>query len=102
MPLQETVANIVNKQLDSLLIRGAQVETEVFNRLDAVIDTSFIRPDVPQPLEPLAEDYTTNHYNDLDSTDAEAVPTMPTSESRTSSALLQLQEAIANVQVRRL
>lgn len=101
--MQDTIRNIFIKQLDSLLVRGTQVETEVLDRVSDVIDTSMFRPEIPHPLEQAEEPADTANdasYQNLHE-GADAPPTMPTSQSRTASALLQLQDAIASIQVRR-
>lgn len=98
--MQEKITDILSKQVDGLLVRGKQVEMEVWERVDAMIDTSRIRPEVPQPLEqPPGEPDNTYFDRSVDS--GVAMPAvMPTAQSRSASALLQLQEAIAGIQVR--
>lgn len=94
--------NILNKQLDGLLVRGTQVEMELFGQVDAVIDTSMIRPEYPQPLEQPPEEPAQTPIDPLQTVDLGAgMPyTMPTAQSRSASALLQLQDAITGIQVR--
>lgn len=93
------IASILNKQLDALLVRGTQLEIEVLDRVDAVIDTSLIRPAFPQPLEQPEEITQPAADFSLQREDDEDVD-MPTEQSRSASALLQLQDAIASIQVR--
>lgn len=72
---------------------------ELLERVDAVMDTSMIRPEVPQPLEQPPDEPEFADLERLEDEEGIIPAAMPTAQSRSSSALLQLQEAIAGIQV---
>jgi hypothetical protein len=93
------ITDIISSRLDALLVRGTQVEAELMDRVDAALNTSVIRPAVPQPLEspPDVRVGVASAYIEQEEAD---IPTeMPTAQSRRAAALLQLQEAISSIRV---
>jgi hypothetical protein len=100
--MQDRVKDIVNTQIDDLLVRGARIEMEVFERLESVLPgdaTTFLKPNVPDPLEQPQDSGTTTMTINFETVDTESVPKMPSMQSRSAAALLQLKAAIKDVQV---
>lgn len=109
--MQEAVARVVDGQLDTILVRGTELEETFWTQIEPVLPSGAA--DLLRPSHPFLDDWDTVNEpivitepepNYLD-TEVEAPivvgrAAMPTAESRSSAALVQLRSAVIELQVR--
>lgn len=109
--MQEAVARVVDGQLDTILVRGTELEDTIWTQIEPVLPSGAA--DLLRPSHPFLDDWDTVNepiaitepeptYLD---TEVEAPivvgrAAMPTAESRSSAALVQLRGAVIDLQVR--
>lgn len=109
--LQEAVARVVDEQLDTVLVRGTEMEEALWKQIEPALPSGAA--DLLRPSHPFLDDWdamdepitlTPPESNspdaDVGSSDTGGPAAMPTAESRSSAALVQLRGAVIELQVR--
>lgn len=103
------MTRVVDEQLDALLVRGTELEEKVWQQIEPILPSGAA--EVLRPSHPFLDDWDTSDVSIstepseiTSSISAETSMTkgpaeMPTSESRSSAALVQLRSAVAELQV---
>eukprot|EP00892_Ulva_mutabilis_P007683 jgi/Ulvmu1/5287/UM022_0081.1 len=105
---REAVARVIDDQLDAVLVRGTELESKVWQQIEPMLPSSAA--EVFRPSHPFLDDWDTfdEPISSTPSVPTEQLVTdgsiarvpaeMPTAESRSSAALVQLRSAVTELQ----
>lgn len=109
--VQEAVARVVDEQLDAVLVRGTEFEETVWKQIEPALPSGAA--DLLRPSHPFLDDWdamdepitltppeTSSPDEEAGSSNTGGPAAMPTAESRSSAALVQLRGAVIELQVR--